>query len=224
VAASDDRTTYCGTLDYMAPEILKAINYSNKVDIWSLGVILFELLQGQTPFKARTPAERIQKITEKNLQFLVGVSTAAKAIIGKMLRNDPRERPSVEEILADEWILRYTAESPRAHGRRVSVFVEDEYEMKLNKHYPPAYHRKNVRTGKIPTVFFNTVKGENDDSGSDNSLYVEENKENKVFSVSTPAEISRKREELEKLQVKLEGKKDRSPSFFSKVFSVFGLV
>ena len=164
---------------------------------------------------------------ERKIEFLVNISTAAKALIMKMLQVQPELRPSLDEILNDEWILRYMTESPRAmHARNSSNIIQfsDDYEVKLSKNYPPCYSRKQIKTGKVPSVFFNTDVIENEDSNSNNSSYAEENKENKFFSVSTPAEIKKKEEELIKLQMRLEGKKEKSPkSFFSKVFSVFGL-
>ena len=227
IAAQDERSTYCGTLDYMAPEILKGMNYSNKVDVWSLGIMLFELIQGQIPFRARSSSERLTKIMQKNIEFLVNTSTAAKALIMKMLQIEPELRPSLEEILNDEWILRYTVESPRSmHFRNSSSVIQysDEYEIKLSKNYPASFSRKQIKTVKIPRLLFNTVVIDNEDSNSNNSSYTEETKESRVNSVSTAAEIKKKEEELLKLQMRLEGKKEKSPkNFFTKVFSLFGL-
>ena len=46
-------TTICGTPLYMAPQVVQKKSYSYKADIWSLGVILFELINGKTPFHSR---------------------------------------------------------------------------------------------------------------------------------------------------------------------------
>ena len=49
----ESRFTMCGTLDYMSPEILKRENHDKKVDIWTLGILLFELLHGYAPFETK---------------------------------------------------------------------------------------------------------------------------------------------------------------------------
>ena len=46
------RTTFCGTYEYMAPEMVKDIPYDYKIDIWALGILLFELTHGRPPFPA----------------------------------------------------------------------------------------------------------------------------------------------------------------------------
>ena len=50
-STTESRNTFCGTLDYMAPEILAKSSYDSSVDIWSPRVLLFELLHGYSPFK-----------------------------------------------------------------------------------------------------------------------------------------------------------------------------
>ena len=45
------KTTFCGTLDYVSPEMKDIGTYTSKVDLWSIGVLTFELLTGNAPFK-----------------------------------------------------------------------------------------------------------------------------------------------------------------------------
>ena len=47
------RTTYCGTLDYLAPEMILEIGHDEKLDIWSLGVLIYELITGKAPFASQ---------------------------------------------------------------------------------------------------------------------------------------------------------------------------
>lgn len=50
----DRRKTYCGTLDYLPPEMVTQQSYSHKIDIWSIGILTFELLTGKPPFERPT--------------------------------------------------------------------------------------------------------------------------------------------------------------------------
>lgn len=47
------RTTYCGTLEYVCPEILEKKEYDESVDIWSIGILTYEMLMGRAPFEDR---------------------------------------------------------------------------------------------------------------------------------------------------------------------------
>ena len=45
------RSTFCGTLDYLSPEMLRGEHHDEKVDVWAVGVLAFELATGKTPFE-----------------------------------------------------------------------------------------------------------------------------------------------------------------------------
>ena len=47
------RSTFCGTFEYMAPEIINENAYDNSIDVWSLGILLYELIHGYSPFRAK---------------------------------------------------------------------------------------------------------------------------------------------------------------------------
>lgn len=103
--------TPCYTANFVAPEVLKRQGYDAACDVWSLGVLLYTMLAGQTPF-ANGPndsAEAIlQRIGEANYDLVSGnwghVSSAAKDLVQKMLDLDPNKRLTASQVLAHPWI------------------------------------------------------------------------------------------------------------------------
>lgn len=53
--------TYCGTLDYLAPEMILEKGHDEKLDIWSLGVLIFELITGKAPFAPKVENQNIDQ-------------------------------------------------------------------------------------------------------------------------------------------------------------------
>ena len=93
---------------YMAPEIIKRVPYDEKVDIWSLGVIIYILLSGRPPFAGRTKQEIFLHVTTQPIEFEDNiwskVSKEAKSFLKLMLVRDPRKRSPASELLKHEWI------------------------------------------------------------------------------------------------------------------------
>lgn len=61
--ASFRRTTLCGTLDYLPPEMIEGKTHDEKVDLWSLGVLCYEFLVGKPPFESQTHEETYRRIS-----------------------------------------------------------------------------------------------------------------------------------------------------------------
>ena len=98
------RNTYCGTLDYLAPEMINQDGHSTSLDIWNLGVLLFELLTGTAPFQAPTQAAMFEKILKVKINFPKSFPPLAKDLVLKLLRNNPEERMPLKEILQHPWM------------------------------------------------------------------------------------------------------------------------
>lgn len=91
--------TFCGTYEYMAPEIYRRGQQNEKVDIWALGVLLYEITQCKTPFKGLTLNEIEQMVLGRKLRFKHGTNPLIKQFIYDVLKLDPKERPTCDQLL-----------------------------------------------------------------------------------------------------------------------------
>ena len=97
------RKTFCGTPEYIAPEMLLKKGHDTRVDIWSIGILMFELLSGYSPFVARSNQDLYQNIRRLRIQWPKDMPPLAKNLIGKILKLNPADRPSLQEILDHQW-------------------------------------------------------------------------------------------------------------------------
>ncbi|KAL0236625.1 hypothetical protein PCE1_000023 [Barthelona sp. PCE] len=109
-----------GTPLYMSPEILSSEGYNSKTDIWSLGVILYEVLIGRTPFVSKTLVKLMENITQGEVIFPSEIDETIKEFLGLMLEKNPDRRPSAEELLQHEFLEEYHRK-PVPISRRNSV-------------------------------------------------------------------------------------------------------
>ena len=109
---NSSRNTFCGTIEYMAPEIINNEQYDKSIDIWSLGVLLFELIHGYSPFSINHNIKKhfsmndlIENIKNDNFEIRRNVSFQCKDIIEKMLEKDSKKRICVEDIFKHDFII-----------------------------------------------------------------------------------------------------------------------
>ena len=130
-----------GTLFYMAPELLEQ-SYDKKIDVWSLGVILYAMLSGSVPFIGKTTEEIRTSIMHSPLTFTLGcwtgVTEEAKFLIRKMLEKKPENRYSIEQVFNDEWL------QSRAMGAVPDHVINSESIKRLSSHRTESRLQKTV--------------------------------------------------------------------------------
>eukprot|EP00794_Sanderia_malayensis_P019128 gene19129-21045_t len=103
-APSSRRTTLCGTLDYLPPEMIEGRLHDEKVDLWSLGVLCYEFLVGHPPFETKTHDDTYALISKVKYRFPEHVSQLARDLIGRLLQHCPNNRLPLDEVLNHPWI------------------------------------------------------------------------------------------------------------------------
>uniref|UniRef100_A0A8C5QTJ2 non-specific serine/threonine protein kinase n=1 Tax=Leptobrachium leishanense TaxID=445787 RepID=A0A8C5QTJ2_9ANUR len=112
-APSSRRTTLCGTLDYLPPEMIEGRMHDEKVDLWSLGVLCYEFLVGKPPFETESHQETYRRISKVEFHFPPFVVEGARDLISKLLKHNPNQRLPLREILEHPWIVENSTKHPQ---------------------------------------------------------------------------------------------------------------
>ena len=107
---TNNRNSFCGTFEYMAPEIINELPYGKPVDIWALGILLYEFYYGVSPFNSNRENEEqnkeiIDNILQKRLYFpnRKKISYDMKDLIIHMLNSDVSKRYTIDQVVAHPW-------------------------------------------------------------------------------------------------------------------------
>lgn len=109
-APSDRRKTFCGTLDYLPPEMVECRAHDHRVDLWALGVLIYEFLIGSPPFEDESEGKTKRRIFLVDYRIPRGsMSEAAADLIGRLLVKRPADRLPLKDVLRHPWITRHAA-------------------------------------------------------------------------------------------------------------------
>ncbi|XP_054720219.1 serine/threonine-protein kinase ULK3-like [Uloborus diversus] len=137
-----EATSMRGSPLYMAPEILLKHLYDARVDLWSVGIILYECLFGEAPFSSSTFAELAEKIKSSNpiqLPYGAQVSEKCKDLILKLLQRDPNKRITFDEFFNHPFVDLEHMPTEETYSKGVELIhkavksdVDGEYESAIN--------------------------------------------------------------------------------------------
>ncbi|TSY69827.1 Aurora kinase A [Bagarius yarrelli] len=109
---SSRRSTLCGTLDYLPPEMIEGKTHDEKVDLWSLGVLCYEFLVGNPPFETKSHEETYRKISRVEFTYPSHVSEGARDLINKLLKHNPMHRLPTQGVLTHPWVVENSTKKP----------------------------------------------------------------------------------------------------------------
>ena len=153
----------------MAPEMVLHKPYNEKIDIWSLGILLFELVEGRTPFKGKTTSQKFVEILNNNFTIEGDCSEECRDLITKLLKSDPAERISLDEMFAHPWMKKHEAAfninlnnyiyTPKKRNQKANQKLESkELEMASNSNTDPTLTTNDsVNTSESSFVSFEPV-------------------------------------------------------------------
>lgn len=94
-------STFCGTNEYLPPEMIEEHSYGLEIDWWTLGIFTYEFIYSKTPFYNKNLKKMYNNILTKQPKFPKGTDEVVKNFILSLLRKDPEERATFDDIVSD---------------------------------------------------------------------------------------------------------------------------
>jgi len=120
VLEGKQRNTFCGTFDYLSPEMALSEPHDASVDVWAMGILLYEMLMGKPPFAARSQAACLSRIVHVDLQIPDEIPSLAADLIRRILVREPSARLGLGPAMRHPWVQQHTP-SPAETAEKFSV-------------------------------------------------------------------------------------------------------
>ena len=183
------RYTTCGTEIYYSPEMILEKGYDTRVDIWAIGILIFELMVGREPFKKDGLHSMKENILQLRINWPSSMNILAKNLITRILKFNPNERPTLKEILEHQFIT----SNLQGQDFKSRLILPSQVEIKpfiISKQIPG----EEDRTEGITTIT---------NSLDANEKYLE-NEEYKSLYENLKIDFEKLRKEKEELQIEKE--------------------
>ncbi|CAK94594.1 unnamed protein product (macronuclear) [Paramecium tetraurelia] len=131
-----DMLTKTGNIYYCAPEIYHQTNYSKEIDLWSIGVIMFQCMTGELPLQNENPSDHIELLSKPELwnfkNRIKGESLSAQNLISRLLQQDPKKRIGPQDALNHPFIEKNKIYTTLAMLSSTKI-IDDDDNLFLNK-------------------------------------------------------------------------------------------
>lgn len=124
----DERFSICGTYEYMSPEILTNNPHGKKTDIWCLGILMYEMIYGTPPFKAKTLNTMKKQYEQRSINLDLRISSDTQDLMYNMLRQDATKRFDIDQVLTHPAITKRLAEFRQP-------ICEEDYSIIMKNYY-----------------------------------------------------------------------------------------
>ena len=132
----ETRKTFCGTTEYMSPELIEHKGYSKEIDVWSLGILLYEMIHGYSPFRPKKKKfeekEVFDNIKKHNIKFGKKISIRCKKLIYNLLDMNKNKRFKVEDIYNSDFVKYYEKNRIYIPLINEDIFDKNEYNKNNN--------------------------------------------------------------------------------------------
>ena len=161
--------SFTGTTEYMAPELINNMEYGKEIDIWMLGILLYELIHGFSPFRPKKAKfedkEVVHNILTHNINFYMPVSDDCKELIFSLLEIDVNKRCTIDDIFNSKFVKNFEKE-------------ENDYSSHYDKEENEKSDRNNSDSITNSNVNNNEAQHENDSMQITKSQLLNRYKEN----------------------------------------------
>jgi len=122
------RTTFCGTMDYLAPEMIQGTGHDHTLDIWSVGILLYEMMVGRPPFQSTNHTMLIQRILNIAINFPASLPPPVVDLVQRLLQQDPTRRMPLDQVLRHPWVVGRPGDVEASGSREPSVLAQQVQE------------------------------------------------------------------------------------------------